>query len=436
MDQLWLSGGHVMDSGTDKTERLLLRYVLVVPAFNEQEAIAGILRRALAARDLVLAQTPVTEMVVVVVNDGSSDRTQEIIEQPEFADVVKVRFRENRGYGAAIKAGFAASPGELVGFIDADGTCDPEFSVQLINHLLATDADMVLASRLNADSRMPWVRRIGNRGFSWLLNVLAGTAVVDIASGFRVLRRSSLRWMSPLPDGMHFTPALSCICVLDPRLKIAEVPMPYDERIGQSKLSVVWDGFRFLATILFSFCCYSPIKSALAACALVVLLGGSLLGWLIWAGSSPALVMSLGSTLAVLGVLLLWTGLIVHQLNYLLIGPRRLLRPAEQTLQVLLHERRLIAAGAATTALGGLGFGWLGLQAKAFSATTAALISGGLTLVMAAGMAALTCGVISRVIWAVNEKQRASGPHGLEAPGAREIPSSLPSGFNRELLPR
>ena len=177
---------------------------------------------------------------------------------------MQVRFRKNRGYGAAIKAGFAAAPGELVGFIDADGTCDPEFSVQLINHLLATGADMVLASRLNADSRMPLLRRIGNRGFSWLLNALAGTAVVDIASGFRVLRRSSLRWMSPLPDGMHFTPALSCICVLDPRLRIAEVPMPYDERIGQSKLSVVWDGFRFLLTILFSFCCYSPIKSALA----------------------------------------------------------------------------------------------------------------------------------------------------------------------------
>ena len=171
-----------MDSGFDKTAWSALRYVLVVPAFNEQDAISGLLRRVLAAREQVLAKTPVTEMVVVVVNDGSSDRTQEIIDQPEFAEVVKVRFRENRGYGAAIKAGFAAAPGELVGFIDADGTCDPEFSVQLINHLLATGADMVLASRLNADSRMPLVRRIGNRGFSWLLNVLAG----HCGRGYRV----------------------------------------------------------------------------------------------------------------------------------------------------------------------------------------------------------------------------------------------------------
>jgi hypothetical protein len=423
-----------MDSGFDKTASSALRYVLVVPAFNEQEAVSGLLRRVLAARAQVLARTPVTEMVVVVVNDGSSDRTQEIIEQPEFAEVVKVRFRENRGYGAAIKAGFAAVPSELVGFIDADGTCDPEFSVQLVNHLLATGADMVLASRLHADSRMPLVRRIGNRGFSWLLNVLAGTAVVDIASGFRVLRRSSLRWMSPLPDGMHFTPALSCICVLDPRLQIAEVPMPYDERIGQSKLSVVWDGFRFLLTILFSFCCYSPIKSALAACVLVMLLGGTIMGWLIWAGGSAALLASLGSALAMLGVLLVWAGLIVHQLNYLLIGPRRLLRPAEQALQRLLHERSLMPAGAATTLLGGLGFVWLGLHTGAMSAASATLISGALTLAMAAGMAAVTCGVVSRVIWAVNEKQRASVHHGQESAGAREILRPVPAGLSSELL--
>ena len=99
--------------------------------------------------------------------------------------------------------------------------------------------------------------------------------------------------MSPLPNGLHFTPAMSCICVLDPRLRIEEVPMPYDERIGQSKLSVIWDGFRFLLTILFSFCCYSPIKSALAAWSWCMPLGGLLIGGLAWAGSSAALLASL-----------------------------------------------------------------------------------------------------------------------------------------------
>jgi glycosyltransferase involved in cell wall biosynthesis len=398
-----------MDRALDRPEHGSLGYVLVIPAFNEQQAITGTLRRALAARQSVLANTPVTEMTIVVVNDGSTDETQALIDQPEFAEAVKVRFAENRGYGAAIKAGFAAAPGELVGFVDADGTCDPEFSVQLINRLLDSGADVVLANRLNPDSRMPRVRRIGNRLFSTLLNRLAGASVVDIASGFRVLRRSRLRWMYPLPDGLHFTPALSCVCVLDPRLRIEELPMPYHERIGQSKLSVVWDGFRFLFTILFAFCCYSPIKSALAACLAVAALGGLLAGWLAWHGSSPTLLAAVGSAFGVACVLLTWAGLIGHQLNYMLIGPRRVLRPAEQLLQKLLHERRLVAVGAGATMVGALGFVGLGLQAEGLSVTVLACVSGGLTLIMAAGIAALTCGVVSRVIWAVNEKQKAAG---------------------------
>lgn len=402
------------DFDSERVIRIPLRYVLVVPAFNEQEAIAGLLLRALQAREQVLAETPVTEMCVVVVNDGSTDGTQAIIDEPRFNGVLKVRFPQNRGYGAAIKAGFAAVPGELVGFIDADGTCDPAFSVQLIKHLLATGADMVLASRLSADSKMPLLRRMGNRLFSRLLNLLAGSAVVDMASGFRVLRRASLRWMSPLPDGLHFTPALSCIGVLDPRLQIAEIPMPYDERIGQSKLSVLWDGFRFLLTILFSFCCYSPIKSAVAVCLAVLLAGGLLVGGLAWAESSPALLTSLSGALAMLSLLLVWAGVIGHQLNYLLIGPRRRLRPSERALQKLLHERGLMVGGAATTLLGGLGFVWLGLRSSEMSATMSALVCSGLTLAMAAGIAAVTCGVVSRVIWALNEKQRSSLQHDRE----------------------
>jgi hypothetical protein len=167
-----------------------------------------------------------------------------------------------------------------------------------------------------------------------------------------------------------------------------------------------------------------------------MLLGGLLMGWLIWAGSPAALLASLGSALAVLGVLLVWAGLIVHQLNYLLIGPRRLLRPAEQTLQSLLHERGLMPAGVATILFGGLGFVWLGLQAGSLSTATATLISGVLTLAMAAGMAALTCGVVSRVIWAVNEKQRASVHHAQESAGVRELPSPVQSGLSSELLHR
>src|SRR5262249_36927149 len=94
-----------------------MRFALVIPALNEEGAIAGTLTRALAARGRVLAETPVAEMQVVFVNDGSTDRTQEIVDQPRFEEVVRVRFPWNCGYGAAIKAGWQATDADLLGFI-------------------------------------------------------------------------------------------------------------------------------------------------------------------------------------------------------------------------------------------------------------------------------------------------------------------------------
>jgi hypothetical protein len=410
-----------MNCDTNQRTDRSLRYVLVIPAYNEEEAIAGTLRRALAARRKVLAETPVSEMTVVVVNDGSHDRTQEIVEQAEFDEVVKVRFPENRGYGAAIKAGFRAAEGELVGFLDADGTCDPDFSVQLINRLLESDADVVLASRLNADSKMPLVRRIGNRIFAALLSSLARESVIDTASGFRVICRSSLKLMSPLPNGLHYTPAMSCICVLDPRLRIEEVPMPYEERVGDSKLSVTLDGIRFLYTILFTFCCYSPVKSTMAATLCLLFGASALIGLVAAVGGSRMLMASLCIAAALLSVLLVWSGLIVHQLNYLLIGPRRPVRTPERLLQRLLNYKGLMGMGAIVTLTGTLGFGALGVVAPSVSGFGGTVITGILTLFTATGVATLTGGLVTRAIWATGEKQRALVSEDYEPLGVMEI---------------
>ncbi len=380
-----------------------MRLALVVPALNEEDAIAGTLRRCLAARKKVQEQTFVSEMIVVFVNDGSTDRTQEIVDQPEFDEVVKVRFEKNRGYGAAIKAGWQATDAELLGFIDGDGTCDPDRCVDLLQKLYETDADVVLAGRMTAESEMPLIRRIGNRIFAQLLGLVSGQDLTDSASGFRIVRRSSLKYMSPLPDGLHFTPAMSCICLLDPRLRIEEVGLPYKERIGRSKLSVVRDGLRFLFTILFSACVYSPIKTMIAASAIAAL-GMAGLTWLVsLMGASGMLVnlMTLAGGLMVL--LLLGTGVVVHQLNHLLIGPRRPDTPAESMLQSCLQHRRLILTGMGVSAASALGLVWQG-STEDGGAPGGSMI---FTLTLIAGVLAVLGGVIVRVIWAVGEKQKA-----------------------------
>ncbi len=383
-----------------------MRLALVIPALNEEGAIAGTLRRALAAREKVCAETQIDEMIVVFVNDGSTDRTQEIVDEPEFNEVVKVHFEKNRGYGAAIKAGWQATDAELVGFIDGDGTCDPDFCVKLLNRLHETNADVVLAGRLNPESEMPLIRKIGNIIFARLLGLVSGKALTDSASGFRIVRRSSLKLMSPLPDGLHFTPAMSCICLLDSRLRIEEVPMPYKERIGRSKLSVVRDGFRFLYTILFSACCYGPVKTMMGASVLVGL-AFALIAWIMsLAGAAPIISLLLVVTGGLAVTVMMGTGLIVHQLNYLMIGPRRQVTAAERLLQYLVDYKRLMVAGGLAMNTGVAGLVALGVAAG-LTTTKGKAVAFGLLLMIFVGITTALGGVIVRVIWAVSQKQKA-----------------------------
>ena len=383
-----------------------MHLALVIPALNEEGAIGQTLRRALASRQNVLAQTPVTEMTLVFVNDGSTDGTQAVVDQPEFDEVVKVRFEKNRGYGAAIKAGWQATDADLVGFIDGDGTCDPEFCVKLLNRMLETDADAVLAGRINPESKMPLIRKIGNILFARLLGLVSGKDLTDSASGFRIVRRSSLKLMSPLPDGLHFTPAMSCICLLDPRLRIEEVPMPYEDRIGRSKLSVVKDGLRFLYIILFSACCYSPIKT-LTGASFLMGIGWAAIIWLtLLVGGSQAVAAAMGFTGAATILLMLGTGVTVHQLNFLLIGPRQKAGLFERLLQFLLEYTRLMIAGGFITMMGAAGMVAYGVgvvEENSHTLITAMLLA----LVTLLGASLLIGSVIVRVIWAVGEKQKA-----------------------------
>ena len=98
---------------------------IVIPALNEEEAIGETLRRTLAAVDSIRTAAGLDVVEIIVVNDGSTDRTAEIVRG--FAEVRLIEFERNRGYGAAIKEGFRQGSGTLVGFMDADGTCDPQW---------------------------------------------------------------------------------------------------------------------------------------------------------------------------------------------------------------------------------------------------------------------------------------------------------------------
>ena len=248
-----------------------MRLTIVIPALNEEDAIGSTIERCLEARDAITANSPVSSVEIVVVNDGSTDRTPEIA--AGFADIHLVNFERNRGYGAAIKRGFEIGTGDVVGFLDADGTCDPAFFATLCSALVDEQASVAIGSRMGPDSRMPPIRRLGNRMYAFVLSALSNQVVTDTASGMRVIRRDVLRQLYPLPDGLHFTPAMSARVLMDDRLTIVERPMSYEERIGESKLRVCGDGIRFLHTILEMTLMWRPAKlfTSLAVLSLAVM---------------------------------------------------------------------------------------------------------------------------------------------------------------------
>jgi glycosyltransferase involved in cell wall biosynthesis len=230
---------------------------VVIPALNEEDGIAAIIERIEAVRPALTA-VGVDGLEIIVVDDGSTDRTPDIA--GDYPNVRLIRHVQNRGYGAAIKTGFNNAVGELLAFTDADGTYPPERFPDLCRVALTRGADVVVGSRRSGEySEMPRVRRIGNFIWSNLVSVIGNRRVADPASGMRVVRSSALRKLYPLPDGLNFTPVMSTRCVHE-NLSVIEVPIAYKERVGRSKLSIVKDGSRFLKTILWTSLEYNPVR--------------------------------------------------------------------------------------------------------------------------------------------------------------------------------
>ncbi|HOG46437.1 MAG TPA: glycosyltransferase family 2 protein [Anaerolineae bacterium] len=230
---------------------------VVIPAWNEQEAITTVVERILAAAEGLRQRAGVTDLEVLVVDDGSSDGTAQAVAR--FAAgctqrrkrVRLLQHEANRGYGAALQTGFAAAGGSLLAFLDADCTYPPEHLPELCRSLLhAPEVDLVLGDRLHSHaSQMPLVRRIGNALFAAMVGLLTRRPAVDCCSGMRVMHASTWRALGPLPTGLDFTPAMTVRALLS-GVTIGQVVIPYYERVGRSKLSVLRDGVRFVRTIV------------------------------------------------------------------------------------------------------------------------------------------------------------------------------------------
>jgi glycosyltransferase involved in cell wall biosynthesis len=229
---------------------------VVIPAYNEEDGIEEIAGRVLSVKNDLQA-AGVEDLELLVVDDGSGDGTAEVA--GKIDGVRLIRHGTNKGYGAALKTGFSKANGELIGFLDADGTYPPEYFPQLCKKAM-NGGELVIGSRMSgADSKMPVTRRVGNFFFANLLSLIGRQKVSDSASGMRVFKRSILERIYPLPDGLNLTPVMSTRAVHE-GIQMVEVPIPYDERVGNSKLSVVRDGSLFLQSMVWTVLTYNPVR--------------------------------------------------------------------------------------------------------------------------------------------------------------------------------
>jgi len=229
-------------SPAPRTDEPKLLVSVVIPCLNEEENVTRCVRGAIDA----LAAGGLSGEVIVVDND-SDDRSAELAAAAGARVIVEPR----RGYGSAYLAGFAAARGDFIVMADADLTYDfaeiPRFVARL-----EEGAELVMGDRMDniQPGAMPWLHRyIGNPLLSGLLNLFFRTGIKDAHCGMRALRRDVLPRLDLRTTGMEFASEM-VIRASKENLRIAEFPIEYHPRGGESKLSSFRDGWRHLRFLL------------------------------------------------------------------------------------------------------------------------------------------------------------------------------------------
>jgi glycosyltransferase involved in cell wall biosynthesis len=323
-----------------------VRISVVLPCLNEEAAVGQVVDEAWEGIESVGGDGE-----VIVVDNGSTDRSAEIAEEHGAKVVQEAR----PGYGSAYLRGLAEAQGEIVVMADADGTY-PLGDLSRFVDEIDGGADMVLGSRFRGQihrGAMPWAHRwIGNPALTAVLNVFFGVRVSDAHCGLRAIRRSAVPQLHLQATGMEFASEM-ILKAAKRKLRVGDVPIEYRPRIGESKLHTWRDGWRHLRFMLI----HSATFLFLIPGAVLFLLG---LAVLIPMSTGPITVlgvtlhihaMIVGSTATLIGAQIVQLGLFARTYAVLYLGDRdRFLEWAWQRLRL---EHGLLAGG--LVALAGIG---------------------------------------------------------------------------------
>lgn len=241
---------------------------VVLPAFNEEATIGGVVTEVLTTLDKSRLRYE-----VIVVDDGSRDRTAVEVQKLAKAHPKRlklIRHPYNKGNGASIKTGIRAAGGAHIACMDADGQHDPQDLLKL--YAQAGRYDLVVGAR-SGDYRGARVRNWGNLFFNKFAQWLTRFPIEDLTSGFRLFSAAAIRRYVELLPARFSYPTTSTLVFLKAGYDIKYVPIHIrPRRTGRSKISIFRDGWRFLIIILKIIVLFEPLQIFLPIALLFFLL--------------------------------------------------------------------------------------------------------------------------------------------------------------------
>lgn len=222
------------------------RVSVVIPAKNEAKGLAGL-----------LPQLKILDCIheVIVVDDGSTDNTVQLCDE---LNVKVISHPYSKGNGAAIKSGARVAKGDVIVFMDGDGQHSAEDIPELLSEY-NKGYDLVVGSRAKV-SQASKARWIANSFYNQFASWMTGVKVKDLTSGFRVVDAEKFReFIHLMPNGFSY-PTTSTMAFFRAGYSVTYLPVNVEKRIGDSHISVMKDGVRFLLIIFKVGTLYSPLK--------------------------------------------------------------------------------------------------------------------------------------------------------------------------------
>lgn len=240
-----------------------MKLSVIMPVYNEVATLEEIVRRVLAV-DLtingdgsnpIIGQPVALEREIVIVDDGSTDGTREILDgwrNEGHPDVRIIYHADNGGKGAALRTGFKEATGDILVIQDADLEYDPRDFGKLLEPILEGRTSVVYGSRFLGGPRsaMSLAHTIGNKGITLLTNLLYGTILSDMETCYKCFRRDVIAGMPLHSRRFEIEPELTAK-ILKRGHSIFEVPISYNGREFHEGKKLTWrDGFSAIATLI------------------------------------------------------------------------------------------------------------------------------------------------------------------------------------------